>query len=143
VRAESHPHSFYLQQIVAVDAGRGPVSYLAEVLSLIAMFSAAQPPPLQVSPPARGVASYYGDRFRGRRTASGERFNPDDLTAAHRRLPFGSRIRVTNVHTGRTVMVRVNDRGPYVRGRVVDLSAQAAKDIRLDGVGRVLLAQVR
>ena len=64
---------------------------------------------------ATGRASYYGERFRGRRTASGQRFNPDALTAAHRRLPFGTRLRVTNVRNGRSVVVRVNDRGPVPR----------------------------
>ena len=70
-----------------------------------------------------GVASYYKS---GRQTANGELFNPNGLTAAHRTLPFGTKLRVTNVSTGRSVMVRVNDRGPYVAGRVVDVSYSAA-----------------
>ncbi|MEM6907087.1 MAG: septal ring lytic transglycosylase RlpA family protein [Pseudomonadota bacterium] len=76
-----------------------------------------------------GVASYYGRRFHGRRTASGERFNMNALTAAHKTLPFGSRVRVTNRANGRSVIVRINDRGPFVRGRTIDLSRRAAKEI--------------
>lgn len=76
-----------------------------------------------------GDASYYGDEFSGRPTASGERFNPGELTAAHRTLPFGTRLRVTNVSNGRSVVVRVNDRGPFSGNRVLDLSHSAARQI--------------
>ena len=88
---------------------------------------------------ATGVASYYGERFRGRRTASGQRFDPDALTAAHRTLPFGTRLRVTHVRSGRSVVVRVNDRGPHARGRVIDLSRAAARRLGIvrAGTGRV------
>ena len=72
---------------------------------------------------SQGIASFY---WQGTRTASGEKFNTHDLTAAHPTLPFGTKLRVTNVSTGRSVMVRVNDRGPYVAGRVVDVSYSAA-----------------
>lgn len=87
----------------------------------------------------RGHASYYGRRFAGRPTASGEVFNPRDLTAAHRTLPFGSMVRVTNRSNGRSVVVRINDRGPFVEGREIELSRAAAKEIRLlsRGVGEV------
>lgn len=78
-----------------------------------------------------GVASYYGRRFAGRPTASGERFDPGQLTAAHRTLPFGSKVRVTNRHNGQSVVVRINDRGPFVRGRTIDLSRAAAEHIGL------------
>lgn len=86
-----------------------------------------------------GQASWYGPGFHGRHTASGEVFNQNALTAAHRTLPFGTRVRVTNVHNGRHVVVRINDRGPFSRGRVIDLSAEAARAIGLDraGVGPV------
>jgi rare lipoprotein A len=92
--------------------------------------------------PARsqdGFASYYGAAFAGRRTASGERFDPKGFNAAHRDLPFGSRIRVTNLDNGRTVVVRINDRGPYADGRIVDLSWAAARDLDMlqSGVARV------
>lgn len=76
-----------------------------------------------------GMASYYGRELAGNRTASGEAFDPTDLTAAHRTLPFGTRLRVTNQRTGQSVIVRVNDRGPYARGRVLDVSHAAAERI--------------
>lgn len=77
----------------------------------------------------QGRASWYGSRFHGRRTASGERFNAYANTAAHRSLPFGTKVRVTNLRNGRSVVVRINDRGPYSRGRVIDLSKAAAQNI--------------
>jgi rare lipoprotein A len=89
-----------------------------------------------------GVASYYGPGFHGRRTANGERFNQYGLTAAHRSLPFGTRLRVTNMRNGRSVIVRVNDRGPYSGGRILDLSTGAARAIGISGTGRVQLARV-
>ena len=73
--------------------------------------------------PATGEASYYAARFQGRPTASGERFDNNQLTAAHRTLPFGTKVRVTNLSNVRSVVVRVNDRGPYARGRIIDLSS--------------------
>ncbi|WP_372876442.1 septal ring lytic transglycosylase RlpA family protein [Pseudomonas sp.] len=79
---------------------------------------------------AEGRASYYGARHHGKQTASGERFDQHALTAAHRSLPFGSRVRVTNLHNDKSVVVRINDRGPFVRGRIIDVSRQAAE--RLD-----------
>lgn len=86
-----------------------------------------------------GIASYY---WQGRSTASGERFNPSALTAAHRSLPFGTKVRVTNLRNGRTVVVRINDRGPFVRGRVIDVSRAAASELGFTGSGvtRVALA---
>jgi rare lipoprotein A len=87
-----------------------------------------------------GAASWYGPGFQGKQTANGERFNTHALTAAHRSLPFGSRVRVTNQQTGRSVVVRINDRGPYVGGRVIDLSKASAQAIGISGVGRVTLA---
>ncbi|MGB3310105.1 MAG: septal ring lytic transglycosylase RlpA family protein [Nodosilinea sp.] len=86
-----------------------------------------------------GMASWYGPGFHGRRSASGEVFNQNALTAAHRTLPFGTQVRVTNLSTGQSVVVRINDRGPFSHGRVIDLSAAAAGQIglRASGVGRV------
>lgn len=88
-----------------------------------------------------GGASYYAARFAGRRTANGERYRPGRLTAAHRTLRFGTRVRVTNVRNGRSVVVRINDRGPFIRGRVIDLSRAAAERIGMirSGVARVRL----
>lgn len=77
-----------------------------------------------------GIASYYHNRFHGRRTASGEVYRKHELTAAHRRLPLGSRVRVTNLDNSRSVEVRINDRGPYAsRKRIIDLSRQAASEL--------------
>ncbi|TVQ57397.1 MAG: septal ring lytic transglycosylase RlpA family protein [Spirulina sp. DLM2.Bin59] len=82
-----------------------------------------------------GIASWYGPGFHGRRSASGERFNQNAMTAAHRTLPFGTRVRVTNMRTGASVVVRINDRGPFTRGRVIDLSRAAAGAIGMIGSG--------
>ena len=82
-----------------------------------------------------GEASWYGGKFQGRTTANGERFDMNQLTAAHRSLPFGSRVRVTNQATKESVVVRINDRGPYAGNRVIDLSRAAAKAVRLIGPG--------
>jgi rare lipoprotein A len=83
-----------------------------------------------------GIASIYS----GGGTASGERMNPGALTAAHPSLPFGTKVRVTNRHTGRSVVVRINDRGPFVKGRVIDLSPAAARAIGVDGIAQVSLS---
>lgn len=84
-----------------------------------------------------GLASYYGNEFNGRKTASGERFDQAKLTAAHRTLPFGTHVKVTNTQNGKSVVVRVNDRGPFARGRVIDLSSAAFKHIAYLGAGVV------
>ena len=89
----------------------------------------------------RGLASWYGRRFKGHRTASGERFDPQARTAAHRTLPFGTVVEIKNLATGRTTRVRINDRGPVRKERLIDLSWRAAKDIGLlqSGTARVEL----
>lgn len=84
----------------------------------------------------RGLASWYAS---GKRTASGERFNPDGLTAAHRTLPFGTRVRVVNRANGRSVVVRINDRGPFVGRRVIDLARGSARALGIQGVASVSL----
>lgn len=81
------------------------------------------------SPLGQGMASYYGRELAGNRTANGEAFDPAELTAAHRSLPFGSRVRVTNQRNGMSVIVRINDRGPFARSRLIDLSQAAAERI--------------
>ncbi|MFN6516916.1 MAG: septal ring lytic transglycosylase RlpA family protein [Nostoc sp. CreGUA01] len=83
----------------------------------------------------RGIASYYGYDFSGNRTASGQRFNPEAMTAAHRSLPFGTRVRVTNTRNGRSVVLRINDRGPFIRGRIIDVSYGAARVLGMMGSG--------
>lgn len=90
-----------------------------------------------------GIASLY---WQGSRTASGERFNPNGMTGAHRKWPFGTMVRVTNLNTGRHVMVRINDRGPFTRGRIIDLTPPAAKAIGFDrrmGVARVKIERMK
>jgi rare lipoprotein A len=89
----------------------------------------------------QGRASWYGPQFHGRRTANGEIFNSNDLTAAHRSLPFGTKVRVTNINNGRSVVVRINDRGPFIGGRIIDLSAGAARILNMvqSGVAPVQL----
>lgn len=82
-----------------------------------------------------GKASWYGGGFHGRKTASGETYNMNSLTAAHRSLPFGTRVRVTNTRTGSSVVVRINDRGPFIAGRIIDLSRAAASQIGLTSSG--------
>jgi rare lipoprotein A len=79
-----------------------------------------------------GLASYYGRKHRGKKTASGKHFNDHDLTAAHRSLPLDSKAKVTDLKTGKSVDVTITDRGPYKRGRVIDLSQEAAKEIGID-----------
>lgn len=107
----------------------------------------AQALPAQPSASAtieEGVASWYGPGFAGRLTASGEVFDPNELTAAHRTLPFGTRVRVTSVRSGRSVVVRINDRGPFAKNRIIDLSRAAAEAIGMigSGVSRVRLSLV-
>ena len=88
-----------------------------------------------------GLASYYAGEHHGRVTASGERFDMDAMTGAHRSLPFGTRVRVTNLENGRRVVVRITDRGPFRRGRIIDLSYAAARRLRMvhEGTARVRL----
>jgi rare lipoprotein A len=87
--------------------------------------------PLQLT----GLASYYGSKFHAKRTASGERFDNNALTAAHKTLPFGSRVKVINPRNGLSVIVRINDRGPFVKGRIIDLSKAAARKVGLSHQG--------
>lgn len=82
-----------------------------------------------------GIASWYGPGFHGKATANGETYNMDDLTAAHRTLPFNTVVRVDNLDNGKSVIVRINDRGPYVDNRIIDLSRRAARDIDMIGPG--------
>ena len=92
-----------------------------------------------------GEASYYGNELAGNRTASGERFNPRALTAAHRTLPLGSKLRVTNKANGKSVIVRINDRGPFAKARLIDLSYAAAQELNMvrAGTGKVRIDLLR
>lgn len=108
-----------------------------------ALTSGPEPQPPQLSrslATQEGIASWYGQSHHGKKTASGEVFNMEALTAAHRNLPFGTVVRVTHLATDRTVTVRINDRGPYTDGRIIDLSARSARDL---GIARLGIAKVR
>lgn len=110
-------------------------------------FPQSSPTNIQQSHPGRrhlqaGLATWYGPGFHGRRTASGERFNAGAMTAAHRSLPFGSQVEVINEATGRSVVVRINDRGPHRRGAVIDLSHASAAAIGMSGTTRVRLVSL-
>lgn len=89
----------------------------------------------------KGMASYYSDKLHGRKTASGERYNKKALTAAHRRLPFNTIVKITNTRTRQSVVVRINDRGPFTKGRVIDVSRAAAEQIGMlkSGVANVIV----
>lgn len=84
-----------------------------------------------------GMASYYAETYNGKKTANGEIYNSSALTAAHKKLPFGTKVKVTNLANGKTVKVRVNDRGPFVAGRIIDLTKKAAKKIDMVTAGVV------
>jgi rare lipoprotein A len=111
-------------------------------LGIIALLALA--PLIAIAKPAPGdtlvgIASYYHDKFHGRKTANGERFNQAAYTAAHKKLPFGTKVRVIDRKTGKSVVVTINDRGPFIKGRVIDLSRRAARDLGIlhRGVAKV------
>lgn len=135
-----------LSPVPQSGAGAAPRVVLCAVLLFMAYGCATStPPPVVQTEVLEGVASWYGEEFAGRTTANGEIFDPSQLTAAHRTLPFGTVIDVTNGKTNETVRVRINDRGPYVGNRVIDLSYAAAQKISLirPGSGDVQLKVVK
>jgi len=113
------------------------LTIVATLIFLPAMASAR----VKVGQTQKGLASYYHDRFQGSRTASGERYRKGVLSAAHKTLPLGTKVRVTKLSTGKSVIVKINDRGPYAKGRVIDLSRRAARDLGIvnNGVAKVEL----
>ena len=131
-----------------------PAVWLFTLLTVVALAGCTTPrpktPSLQEAPTETGAligsgkASYYGNQHHNKLTASGERFDQNVLTAAHRTLPFGTRVRVTNTRNSQSVVVRINDRGPFVRGRIIDLSKAAFERIASTraGVIRVRLERV-
>lgn len=142
LRARSHRRlSFVIRPIFAAlhddKTGMNRAKFLARGVAAAAILLIATLAPAHAE---TGIASFYGRELAGNRTASGERFSPTDFTAAHRKLPFGTMLRVTNLANGRSVIVRVNDRGPHVRGRIVDVSFSAAKALGMVGRG---IARVR
>ena len=116
------------------------------ILSAFLVACSSEPPPLETAGTTKrasaemvGIASWYGGKFHGRTTASGEPFNMNAMTAAHRSLPFGTRVRVTNLENGRSVVLRINDRGPYAKRRIIDVSRHAAEHLGFlhDGLAKV------
>ncbi len=140
---------------------RGHIAHTLATVLLVVSLGAAQrpassesgkkqnlPPPGKAAPTKPyqiGTASWYGDYFQGKATASGEPYNMYDLTAAHPTLPLGSWVRVTNLRNGRAVVVRINDRGPVVPGRIIDLSYNTARVLQFQsqGLQRVRLDVIR
>ena len=140
--------SWWLASFIAADivfigaAGMWPKPQAISRNQVVVVALEPPPAPPEEKPAARaetGVASWYGDEFQGRITASGKPFDDRKLTAAHRTLPLNTRARVTNLETGRSVEVKVNDRGPYINGRVIDLSTRAAEELGMTerGLARV------
>jgi len=111
------------------------IQYFSSLLFLLSCYSCA-PKLIQT-----GEASYYADKFSGRKTADGSIFRQTKRTAAHNTLPFGTKVRVINLKNGKSVKVRINDRGPFVKGRIIDLSKKAARKLDMvnDGVVEVKL----
>ncbi|MBD8490188.1 septal ring lytic transglycosylase RlpA family protein [Echinicola sp. CAU 1574] len=96
---------------------------------IILIFSSCATSKNQSARVEKGMASYYANKFNGRKTASGEKYHHNQMTAAHRTLPFGTIVQIKNLNNGKTVKVRINDRGPFVRGRIIDLSKKAARQL--------------
>lgn len=106
-----------------------PATLTMENIPLLASLGKTKDRQLHVAKTYSGKASYYAHRFHGRTTANGERYNMHAMTAAHKKLPFNSKVRVTNRNNGRSVTLRINDRGPYAKGRIIDVSLAAAKQL--------------
>src|ERR1700733_15236396 len=143
-------HGLAVFLLVSLGAAQGPNSSVSENSQshktrsgATAAKTAAKKP--HAKPYQVGTASWYGDYFQGRATASGEPYNMYDLTAAHPTLPLGSWVRVTNLRNGRAVVVRINDRGPVVPGRIIDLSYNTARVLHFEsqGLQRVRLDVIR
>jgi rare lipoprotein A len=129
----------------------GPLFLLLLVLAAAGKFFSSPTPiearsqPVISKPPGEtGEASYYGAKYQGRATANGEKFDMNQLTAAHPKYPFGTKVKVTNLSNNRSVIVRINDRGPSVKGRIIDLSLAAAEELQMvkSGVAKVKLEVV-
>lgn len=134
---------------IAGERDKAPAATPAPIPTVAAAAAAAATTPARVSTVGKlrhwfqtGQASWYGLKFNGHKTATGETFNMNALTCAHRSLPLGSWIRVTNLSNSKAVLVRVTDRGPFASHRIVDLSYAAAQAVGLNGTGKVKLEQV-
>jgi rare lipoprotein A len=140
-RKETKPQVFVNEPPARLEwRRRHSVASIAALLAVAIVFFATGRVPAPSAgdnaPVQRGLASWYGSQFHGEPTAQGELFNMNALTAAHRSLPLGTRVRVTHLGNGRSVVVRINDRGPYKRGVIIDLSRRAANQIGMVQQGR-------
>jgi len=120
-----------------LNAARSPDAVLIRVLLLMLLGMAPLAAESRLIQVVNGRASWYGPGFYGRRTASGETLEPGSFTAAHRSLPFGTLVRVTNLSNGRSVVVRINDRGPHRRHRIIDLAHGAATELKMMQAGEI------
>ena len=111
------------------------ISFLLLVFALSSCHRKTVPSSQEVSGTETGMASFYSESYNGKKTANGEIYNSSEYTAAHKKLPFNTRVKVTNLSNGKTVKVRINDRGPFVAGRIIDLTRKAAKKIDMIGAG--------
>lgn len=102
---------------------------MRNLLAGILLFTLLGLTPASAKTATRGIASWYGKKYHGRTTASGARYDMNEMTAAHRTLPFGTRVQVTRVSTGKSVIVTINDRGPFAKKRIIDLSRKAASQL--------------
>ena len=125
---------FVLQGCATMQTQTAPLKTASPASAKLVPANVDKPPKAEI-----GHASWYGPRFHGKTTASGEVFDQQEFTAAHRNLPMGSRVRVTNLENEKSVEVEINDRGPFVDGRIIDLSRAAARALRMleDGITRV------
>ncbi len=117
----------------------GPVLLLLVVLFHAGCASRVPPSSVDAAGGQTGIASWYGGKFHGRTTANGETYDKNAMTAAHRTLPFDTLVKVTNLANGKSIRLRINDRGPFVKGRIIDVSRRAAEKLgfRIDGTTRV------
>lgn len=113
------------------------LTFLSAILLLTSCHRKSIPGAADVSGTETGLASFYSESYNGKKTANGEIYNSSDYTAAHKKLPFGTKVKVTNLSNGKTVKVRINDRGPFIAGRIIDLTRAAAKKIDMLNAGVV------
>ena len=126
---------FFLSVILLFGCGGGAQVYKTNTKPYTVAGSTYYPLKTAKGFSESGVASWYGKKFHGRKTASGERYNQNKMTAAHKTLPFGTRVRVKNLENGKSVEVKINDRGPFKKGRVIDVSRAAAKKLEMINSG--------
>jgi rare lipoprotein A len=134
-----------IPRLAPVRLRRMPTGELILVALLITSCASSKPEPGGSAYDETGIASYYGHEFHGRKTASGEIYDENELTAAHRTLPFGTLVRVTSKENGKSVVLRITDRGPFVSGRIIDVSYRAAQELVFvrEGLVEVRVQEIR